>query len=149
MTHNYRIPVVKLSIVRDGSVSSEFNRVNCSQDTYNLLKGIIGNNDREEMIALLLDAKFKVLAVHSISIGSLTQAIVHPREVFKAAIISNAASIIIAHNHPSGDSNPSPEDRELTKRLSEAGKLLGIPLTDHLVIGDGNYYSFADQGMLN
>ena len=84
------------------------------------------------------------------SIGSLTASIVAPREVFKVAILANCANILIAHNHPSGDCQPSKEDRAITQRLKEAGALLGINVLDHLVIGaEGRYFSFADEGLLD
>jgi len=85
-----------------------------------------------------------------VSIGSLSASVVHPREVFKPAILSNAANILIAHNHPSGQPQPSQEDRVLTVRLVAAGKLLGISALDHVIIGDGtsSYFSFADEGLL-
>ena len=104
--------------------------------------------DREEFRVLLLNAKHRVMGVHTVSIGSLTVSIVHPREVYKAAILANAAAIIGIHNHPSGNPDPSPEDHALTKRLSEAGKILGITLLDHVIIGQNTHYSFADQGQL-
>ena len=104
--------------------------------------------DREEFRVLLLNAKHRVMGVHTVSIGSLTVSIVHPREVYKAAILANAAAIIGIHNHPSGNPDPSPEDHTLTKRLSEAGNILGIALLDHVIIGQNTHYSFADQGQL-
>ena len=104
--------------------------------------------DREEFRVLLLNAKHRVMGVHTVSIGSLTVSIVHPREVYKAAILANAAAIIGIHNHPSGNPDPSPEDHALTKRLAEAGTLLGITLLDHVIIGENTHYSFADQGNL-
>jgi len=121
------------------SNSEDVNRL--SQDMLNL--------DREEFRVLLLNAKHKVLGVHTVSVGSLTVSIVHPREVFKAAILANAAAIIGVHNHPSGDPTPSPEDHALTQRLAKAGSILGIQLLDHVVIGQDAMYSFADQGALS
>src|SRR5262249_19479050 len=99
----------------------------------------------------LLNQKNRVVGVNTVSIGSLTASVVHPREVFKPAILSNAAAIILAHNHPSGQPQPSQEDRVLTVRLVAAGKLLGISVLDHVVIGDGTsaYFSFADEGLLD
>ncbi len=82
------------------------------------------------------------------SVGSLDSAVVHPREVFKPAILSNAAALIFGHNHPSGDPAPSSEDRAMTARLVECGKLLGIQVLDHIIVGDGRHYSFADDGAL-
>lgn len=146
---DYRIPAVKLSMVRDGAVLSDRKAVTNSADAVAIARAMIGGNDREEFVAMLLDAKCKVVAVHSVSVGSLSQAIVHPREVFKAAIVSNAAAMIVAHNHPSGDPTPSQEDRALTARLVAAGELIGIAVLDHVVIGEeGRSYSFADSGTL-
>lgn len=102
--------------------------------------------DREEFIAVLLDGKGRVMGFNTVSVGSLTASLVHPREVFKAAIIANAATLILVHNHPSGDPEPSAEDVALTRRLKEAGDLLGIRILDHVVIGDDRYVSFVDTG---
>lgn len=101
--------------------------------------------DRERFSVVLLDGKNRVLGIHIVSVGSLTAALVHPREVFKAAILANAASVILVHNHPSGDPEPSAEDRALTARLRQAGELLGITVLDHVVIGDGSYTSLAER----
>ena len=99
---------------------------------------------------LCLTTKMDLIGYHEVSRGTLDSASAHPREVFKAAILANAAAILCGHNHPSGDPEPSREDRVLTQRLVEAGKLLGIDVLDHIVLGDGNtaYFSFADQGLL-
>ncbi len=97
---------------------------------------------------VLLDAKHAILRDATVSSGSLTLSIVHPREVFTLAVKESAAAVIFLHNHPSGDPTPSQEDRVLTARLVSAGQLLGIQVLDHLVVGDGNYVSFADQGWL-
>ncbi|HZR82567.1 MAG TPA: JAB domain-containing protein [Candidatus Binatia bacterium] len=119
--------------------------------------------DREEFIVILLDGKGRILGFNSVSTGSLTASLVHPREVFKTAIIvvedelfpralfrrairSNSASVILVHNHPSGDPTPSPEDIALTNRLRSAGDLVGIRIVDHVVIGDSRYVSFVDSG---
>ena len=99
---------------------------------------------------MLLDRKNTGIGINTVAVGSLTAAVVHPREVFKPALLANAAAILCAHNHPSGDPQPSAEDRALTTRLVEAGKLLGIQMLDHVIVGDGTetYYSFADAGTL-
>jgi len=101
-------------------------------------------------VVILLDRKNAPIGINTVSIGSLTASVVHMRETFKAAILANAAALLCGHNHPSGDPEPSREDRALTQRLVEAGKLLGIDMLDHIVLGDGNtaYFSFADQGLL-
>ena len=97
---------------------------------------------------ILLDAKHAIMRDTTVSEGSLTLSIVHPREVFTLAVKESAAAVIFLHNHPSGDPTPSQEDRALTARLVSAGEVLGIRVLDHLVIGDGRYVSFADQGWL-
>ncbi|MDO7285918.1 DNA repair protein RadC [Shouchella clausii] len=109
----------------------------------------IGNEDREILLVMLLDIKNKVIAAHRCHVGSLNSSIVHPREVFKAAILNNAASIIVSHNHPSGDATPSKEDIQVTKRLKEAGLILGIELLDHVIVTySGNYTSLRDRGII-
>ncbi|MFC0212599.1 DNA repair protein RadC [Paenibacillus chartarius] len=103
--------------------------------------------NKEHFVALFLNTKNHLIAKETLSIGSLNASIVHPRELFRAAIERGAASIICLHNHPSGDPTPSREDIELTVRLDEAGKLLGIELLDHIVIGDSRWISFKEQGL--
>lgn len=98
---------------------------------------------KEHLIELALSAKGEIIGYHIVAVGDLTGAIVHPREVFQFAIIANAASIIVAHNHPSGDPSPSINDIAITKRLKEAGKLIGIKLLDHLVIGEHGYETIS------
>jgi DNA repair protein RadC len=108
--------------------------------------------DREVFIVLLLNVKNRIIAEEIVSVGILDGAIIHPREVFKAAIVGSAAGIIVAHNHPSGDPTPSIVDGETTKRLREAGKILGIPLIDHVIISPGevnNFYSFREKSDWN
>lgn len=101
--------------------------------------------DKEHFSAVIVNTKNQVLKVLDIAVGSLSQAIVHPRELFKEAIKSGAAGMIVAHNHPSGDPYPSQGDVQLTSRLRKIGELLGIELIDHIVIGDGSYVSFKRQ----
>lgn len=99
-------------------------------------------------MALCLNARNELLAEVVVSLGSLSASIVHPREVFKPAMTCSAASIVIVHNHPSGDPTPSREDREVTRVLRDAGELLDIPLHDHVIIGADTYFSFKDAGLL-
>lgn len=103
---------------------------------------------KECFIMLGLDGRRRIIHHEVVSIGTLTATLVHPREVFKPAIVNNCSSIVVAHNHPSGDPNPSHEDRLLTERLCQAGKLLGINLDDHLVIGKGCFVSLRQLGLL-
>lgn len=103
---------------------------------------------KEHFLIVLLSTKNHVLKTPVISVGSLNASIVHPREVFREAINASAASIILVHNHPSGDASPSREDIELTRKLAQAGKILDIPVLDHVVLGDGNYISLKEKGIL-
>ena len=108
----------------------------------------MGSLDREAFLVLLLNQKNRITGVHVVSIGSLAASLVHPRETFRAAVIGGAAAVVVLHNHPSGDPTPSREDREITARLKLVGETLGVPLVDHVVIGDGSYRSFAESGLL-
>ena len=102
---------------------------------------------KEHFLSLHLDGKNRILCVDPVSVGSLNQSIVHPRETFKNSLLSSAAALILIHNHPSGDPTPSAEDLTITKRLKEAGDILGIRILDHIIIGD-TYYSFVEHGLL-
>lgn len=103
---------------------------------------------KELFLVLLLDGKNRIVRRVQISEGSLNQSIVHPREVFAPAVRESAAAVIFIHNHPSGDPAPSREDRDITRRLKEAGDILGIAVLDHIIIGDGSYYSFVESGSI-
>ncbi|MCP8617014.1 DNA repair protein RadC [Salirhabdus salicampi] len=103
---------------------------------------------QEHFIALYLDTKNQIIHQQTLFIGSLNASIVHPREIFKEAVKRSAASIICAHNHPSGDPTPSQEDIQITKRISECGKMIGIEVLDHIVIGNGRYVSLKEKGYL-
>lgn len=99
-------------------------------------------------MAVYLNARHFELQFETVSIGTLTASLIHPREVFGPALRCCAASVLIAHNHPSGDATPSPEDCEITRRLARAGTLLGVPLLDHLIIAEEGYFSFRERGLL-
>ncbi len=116
-------------------------------DVESLLRGRIANLDRENFVAVLLNTKNEVVEYPTISVGTLSSSLVHPREVFKPAIRASAAGIVLAHNHPSGKVEPSREDREVTRRLVEASEIIGIEVLDHVILGDG-YFSMKEHGML-
>ncbi|CAM3140922.1 DNA repair protein RadC [Paenibacillus sp. UMB7766-LJ446] len=103
---------------------------------------------KEHFVCLFLNSKNHIIAQETLSMGSLNASIVHPREVFRAAIKCSSASIVCAHNHPSGDPTPSPEDIQITKRLIEAGAIVGIDVLDHIIIGDGTYVSLKEKGLV-
>ena len=142
------IPRYRLMMVRDGSVRIRKAKLTAPEVAADLLKSYLKDLDREHFVVVALDTRMKPLGIHTVSIGSVDAAIVHPREVFKFAILSNATTILLGHNHPSGDRTPSEDDISLTKRLVEAGKVLGIDITDHLVIGNGDYYSMKRQNLI-
>jgi len=103
---------------------------------------------KEMFITLHLDGKNRIICMDLVSVGSLNQSIVHPRSVFQTALISNAAAILLIHQHPTGDPTPSSEDIAITRRLSEAGELMGIKVLDHIIVGEGEYLSFVEKGLL-
>jgi DNA repair protein RadC len=103
---------------------------------------------RERFLIVLLDARHRVLKEEQVSLGTLTSSLVHPREVFVTAIRERAAGVVLLHNHPSGDPEPSPDDEAVTRRLVAAGELLGIPVLDHLVFGAGGYVSLLERGLI-
>lgn len=120
--------------------------IHAPQDVSDLLMSEMRYLEKEQFRVLLLNTKNQVLAIEVVSLGDLTSAIVHPREVFKEAVRRAAAAVILVHNHPSGDPNPSREDFDVTKRVTEAGKILGIEVLDHIVIGDNRYISLREHG---
>ena len=122
--------------------------IGCPADAAALVMEQLRYQDREHLVALFLDTRNRVIAQRTISVGSLTASIIHPREVFKEAISRSAAAVIVLHNHPSGDPSPSEEDRAITARLKEAGGLIGIPVLDHIIIGAGKFVSLKEKGAL-
>lgn len=103
---------------------------------------------KEMFLTAHLDGKNRIIAMDLVSVGSLNQSIVHPREVFKTALLSSAAAIILVHQHPTGDPTPSSEDIAITRRLKECGELMGIKILDHIIVGEGEYLSFVERGLL-
>jgi DNA repair protein RadC len=149
-TRENRLAIYKVSLVRDGSLPVDRTQVITPQAMADLMRAYLGDVDREHFVVVLLDQQLKPIGINTVSVGNLTSALVHPREVFKPAILANAASIIVGHNHPSGDVQPSGEDKELTLKLKGAGVLLGIPLVDHVIVGDGTgqMLSLREQGLV-
>lgn len=121
----------------------------CSpKDVYTFMYPKMREQKKEKFITLCLDTKNQILKEEVISIGSLNASIVHPREVFKSALMESSASVIMVHNHPSGDPSPSREDIMVTEKMIEGGKLLGIDVLDHIIIGEGRYVSLKDEGFV-
>lgn len=121
-------------------------RIDTPRAAMELCRPLIGTAASEVFMIALLDTKLKLIGVHTVSIGALDQTIVHPREVFKAALLGNAGSIITCHNHPSGDCTPSPDDLQTWKRLDEAGVLLGVEVWDHLIVGPTAHWYTMKEG---
>ena len=142
-------PVFETFTVREGTEAylAANRKLHSPQAAVDLFS-YLADEAKEHFISLHMDSKSKVLAVDFVATGSLNACVVHPREVFKSALLSSAAALILIHNHPSGDPEPSREDIALTKRLTEGGELLGIRILDHIVIGDCRHYSFADHGQI-
>ena len=113
-----------------------------------ILLQLLQDQPCEVFAILCLSTKHRVIAYHEVSRGTLDATLVHPREVFEAALLANAAAIVLCHNHPSGEPTPSPDDLQLTRRLVGAGALLGVDVLDHVIVGDGRYYSFKESGCL-
>lgn len=142
---NAALELGKRSVMAD---KTDMQSVTSPEDCVGLLMPILRYETHEKFVVIILNAKNKVLGIRQISEGSLSTAVVHPREVFQKAIMNHAAAIICAHNHPSGDPTPSKEDKDLTSTLAATGKILGIPVLDHVVVGDGLYYSFKEHSNL-
>lgn len=144
-----RVPIITIKLIREASVLYPARRINSPLDAYEILKSFLVDADRENFYAIYLNTKNEPVAIHPVSVGSLNASLVHPREVYKAAILVNAASVILSHNHPSGDPTPSREDIEVSKRLKEAGLIIGIEVIDHIILGMGtNYYSLKEHDYL-
>ena len=144
------LEVVGIQMVRERTVFYNGNRLTAPELSAEAVISVIGNPDREYFVALHLNGKNVIQSVSVISQGSLNQSIVHPREVFKAALLSNAASVILSHNHPSGDLTPSQEDIAITRRLKDAGDIMGIKILDHIIVNTdtGDYRSFVQDGLM-
>lgn len=144
-----RVDIVSLKIVKESSVLYETRKISNPYDAYKLAKDFLIDSDREKFIVACLNTKNQPVNMQVVSIGSLNSAIVHPREVFKVAMLSNASNIICFHNHPSGNIDPSVEDENITRRLKECGDILGIGLVDHIIVGDNDtYFSFKENNKI-
>jgi DNA repair protein RadC len=144
-----RLPLYTTRLVRE----TEFTypdrfQVTEPGDVAAVLRDYFRDKDREEFLIVLLDTANTVIGLSQISVGGLSSSVVEPRQIFKTAILANAAAIIPAHNHPSGNPEPSREDIRITRQLAEAGDLMGIPVHDHLIITESSYTSLAERGIL-
>jgi len=144
-----RLPLYSTRLVRE----TEFTypdrfQVSSPKDVADILRDYFQDKDREEFLTVMLDTANTVIGLTQVSIGGLAASIVEPRQIFKTAILANAAALILAHQHPSGNPEPSREDIRITRQLVEAGKIMGIPIHDHLIITNSRYASLAERGVL-
>jgi len=134
-------------VVRDDAPQWVSKRFTQPQQVFEMFRDL-RLETKEHFIVLHLDGKNRIVCFDRVSIGSLNQAIVHSREVFKTACLSNAAAVLLVHNHPTGDPTPSQEDIAITRRLKESGEILGIKVLDHIIVGDNEFLSFVEKGLL-
>lgn len=140
------IDIVRIKMIKDRETEKKYKvKVTNPWDCYTVLSDLLEDEDREHFLVVTLNTKNEINNIITVSIGTLNRAIIHPREVFKSAILSNANKIIIAHNHPSGHIEPSQEDKNITNILVESGEILKIEVLDHIIIGEGCYYSFKEN----
>ena len=145
---NININIVKIQMVKDGSIEYGKKAISKPEELADLGLKFLKNADREMFILVCLNAKNFVNCIHLVSIGTLDKAVLSPREVMKAALLSNASSIAFIHNHPSGDAEPSPEDKHLTRSIVEAARTIDIRVLDHIIVGKAGYCSFRERHLL-
>ena len=148
----YIVPEYRVMLVRDSNggvkaTGSKKQGITSPEAAVGIFSAYLDGLDREVFCIAMLDTKNRIIGINTVSMGTLNSTAVHPREVFKPACIIGANAILLCHNHPSGDPEPSRKDKEITDRLKEAGKVLGIDVLDHIVIGDGTHYSFREHGL--
>ena len=148
----YSIPFISLKMVAESHGEYKLDSVECPDDAAYFISTFLDGEDRENMVVLLLNTTGRVVGMHRVSVGTLNASAVSAREVFKSAIMSNAASIIVGHNHPSDNVTPSREDDHVAAELRAAGKILGIPMLDFIIVGAGKsvtgeerYYSYKEK----
>lgn len=143
----YKLPVYRCMVVREHEENATTETIRSPQDANDILGAYLGGLDREHLVVLMLDNKNGIIGINTVAIGSGNAAHVDVKDIFKPAIIVNALNIIIAHNHPSGDPTPSPEDVRLTEMIVKAGQLLGITVLDHIVVGHKRFVSLKERGV--
>ena len=140
------INIVSIKLVRESSMLYKNRKISSLEDAWVLFKQYLDGVDREHFVVMALDTKNQPTAIQTCRIGSLNSSMAHPREIMKVAILSNAASLILGHNHPSNAPSPSQEDVQVTKRIVEAGQLLGIDVLDHIIVCDDSFVSLKEKG---
>ena len=148
LTAAKRVDIVKIQMVKDKSLLYKYRAISCPNDGYQLMRQFLGDVDREYLIVLCLNTKNEPTNINCCHIGSINSSIAHPREIFKTAILSNSARIMVGHTHPSGNPEPSEADLVMTARLTDAGELLGIDVLDHIILGDDDFVSLKTGGYM-
>ncbi|WP_373232976.1 DNA repair protein RadC [Cohnella sp.] len=149
-SHQQYVEFVRLKLIREGGFFTQ-PKVDSPEEAHLVFRQwAMEEMDREHLVVLCLDTKHRPTALQTVAVGTLDSILIHPREVFKTALLANAASIICAHWHPSGDPAPSLEDVKITNRLMKAGEIIGIKLLDHLILGAGDHFvSLQESGIMN
>ena len=147
------ISIYRVCLVKDATVFFGKAFVNNSHQAHAVIQNLIltrGQPDREQFVVALLNAKNEIIGLNIVSVGVLSSAPIHPREVLKPAILANSSAMILCHNHPSGDLTPSPDDLEVTRKIIKASDIVGIQVHEHIIINleDHRYFSFADEGII-
>ena len=148
MSKTRSVEVVRLQMIREHIDYYSTKKINGPSDVAEVVRKFIDSSDREMFVAVHLATDNRIASIHLISIGTLNQSLIHPRECFKAALLSNAQSIVFAHNHPSGNLEPSIEDKEITRKLRECGEVLEVKVLDALIVSDEGYFSFVENSLL-
>ncbi|NTU52268.1 MAG: DNA repair protein RadC [Chlorobiaceae bacterium] len=142
-------PIYRIKLIRESGLEYSKQRLTKAEDAYRLfMEQGLGDEAQEVLVCLFLTTKNTVIGLNEVSRGTLTASLFHPREILKGAILANAHGIIIGHNHPSGDPEPSNADKQVTSLLKQAATLVQIELLDHVVVGHDKWYSFRDSGLL-
>ena len=143
------VQIVKINLVREKSMNLTYGiNISSPEDAEKAFREYIGDSDREVFVVMTLNNRNSITSLTTAFMGSLNSCVVHPREVFKTAILSNAEGIILCHNHPSGECKPSSEDIAATARMIEAGKILGIQVLDHIILGDEKFTSMKQDNLM-
>lgn len=142
-----RVDLISLKVCKEKSIKYYGRTIGSPKNAFNIIKEFVGDADREYLGILCLNTKKEPCSVQICSIGTLDSALFHPREIFKSAICTNASSLIIFHTHPSGSIEPSKEDIAITEILKKVGDLMQIPVLDHIIVGDDEYFSFKENNI--
>lgn len=145
---NYPALRLRTQLMREPSGTYQEVRLSRPADVFQYLRRELEYADQEHFLSIPVNTKNAVIGVHTVNIGTINQTVVTPRDIFKTAILSGATGIILAHNHPSGDPKPSPDDKNTTRLMADAGKILGINVIDHIIVGRDRYFSFKEQGLI-